>query len=156
MKHLRKLMAMVMLLTTVMLLAACGGKEETVTYYNKLDQDGVIIEEWMTLHAKGDNVYRIGDTLIIDYSSHDAATQEVMAQLYDEMAGMYQAVEGVDCTGEASEGSYTLSFSFEVSKEILSELSANNLFDVEEGAEGISLKATKAQLESDGYTISER
>ncbi|MBQ9991157.1 MAG: DUF1307 domain-containing protein [Lachnospiraceae bacterium] len=156
MKHLRRLLVAAMLFATVMMLSACGNKEETVTYYNKLEEEGVIIEEWMTLYAKGDEVYRIGDTMIVDYSSHDEATQEMMTELYTGLADAYKAVEGVECTGEEGEGSYTISFSFEVSKDTLSALSENGLFEVSEGAEAVSLKATKTQLETNGYTVSEK
>lgn len=154
MNKLKKFISLLMLLTMVMMLSACGG-EKVVTYYNKLEQEGVIIEEWMTLHAKGDKVERIADTLIVNYSTLDAEIQQAMVGVYDEMVGMYQKIEGVECTGEPEEGQYTIFFTFETKKEILDALAANGLFEVEEGTEVISLKATEAKLTQDGYVVNE-
>lgn len=156
MRHVRKLLAVVMLFSTVMLLSACGGKEQSVTYYNKLEQEGVILEEWITLHAKGDKVESVGDTMIIDYSSLDAATQETMVTIYDQMLEAYKAIEGVECTGGAEEGQYTIDFYFAAEKEILDTLSEQGLFAVEGSTEGISLKASQQTLEGSGYTVAER
>lgn len=154
MNKMKKFISVLMLMTMVLMLSACGG-EKVVTYYAKMEEEGIIVEEWMTLHAKGDKVERIGDTLIIDYSTFDAEIQQAMVEAYDEMVSMYQAIEGVECTGEKEEGQYTISFTFETKKEILDALAANNLFEVEEGTEVVSLKATEAQLTSDGYVVTE-
>ncbi len=123
----------------------------TVTYYMEQEDSGLRLSDTMTLTANGDRVERIFEVIEVDISSFEDDTKGQLQSVYDEMVGQYNSVEGVECTGEASDTSYTMKINIDATGNAVRELSDMGLLEVSGDANGISLEATRESLESGGY-----
>ena len=74
----KKILSVVMVLCMTLALTACGGKEQTVSYRSEQEQSGLKMVDTMTLNAKGDKVVKITESIEMDMSGFDEATQEQM------------------------------------------------------------------------------
>ena len=106
----------------------------------------------MTLNAKGDKVVKITESIEMDMSGFDEATQEQMTVMYDALVEQYAAVEGVECSGSAGTGTYTLSITIDATGDAVETLASQGLLEIEGNGSKLSLKATGESLEAGGYT----
>ena len=148
----KKIVSVVMVLCMTLALAACGGKEQTVTYRSEQEQSGLKMVDTMTLDAKGDKVVKITEVIKMDMTGFDEATQEQMNAAYDALAEQYAAVEGVECTGTAGSGTYTISITIDATGDAVETLAEQQLLQIEGNGNKLSLKATGEALESGGYS----
>ncbi len=155
MKNLRKMAVGVLTLVMAFVLTACGGKEQTVSYRMVQEQNGLTVTDDITLEAKGDVVQKIIEKIVVDTTVFDDAQKEQISLIYDEMVTMYQAVEGVECTGEVEDNSYTINIVIDATGSAVAELAEQGLLQMEGDADGISLEATQEAFEANGYTIVE-
>ena len=88
----------------------------------------------------------------MDMSGFDEATQEQMNTAYDAMVEQYKAVEGVECTGSAGTGTYTISITIDATGDAVETLASQGLLEIEGNGSKLSLKATGESLEAGGYT----
>lgn len=155
MKKMRRVVAGLLALGMVFALTACGGKEQTVTYRMETEQNGLKMEDTMTLSAKGDTVQKISEVVKVDTSTLQDEQKEQINTLYDQMVELYKAVDGVECTGEKSDTSYTITIDIDATGNAVKELSEQGLLQVDGNANRISLKVTGTSLESAGYKKAE-
>ena len=148
----KKIVSVVMILCMTLALAACGGKEQTVSYRSEQEQSGLKMVDTMTLDAKGDKVVKITEVIEMDMTSFDEATQEQMNAAYDALAEQYAAVEGVECTGTAGSGTYTISITIDATGDAVETLAEQQLLQIEGNGSKLSLKATGEALEAGGYS----
>lgn len=151
MKKMRRVVAGVLALGMMLALTACGGKEQTVTYRLEQEQNGLKMEDTMTLNAKGDTVQKMSEVVKVDLSTLDDAQKEQINTLYDQMVEQYKAVDGVECTGEKTDSSYTIKVEIDATGNAVKELSKAGLLQVDGNASRISLKETGKGLEGAGY-----
>lgn len=151
MKKMRRVVAGLLALGMVFALTACGGKEQTVTYRMETEQNGLKMEDTMTLTAKGDTVQKMSEVVKVDTSSLEDEQKELINTLYDQMVEQYKAVDGVECTGEKTDTSYTITIDIDATGNAVKELSEQKLLQVDGNADRISLKVTGTSLESAGY-----
>lgn len=126
-------------------------RPNTVTYYMEQEDNGLRLSDTMTLTANGDRVERIFEVIEIDISSFEDDAKGQIQSVYNEMVGQYNSVEGVECTGETFETSYTIKIDIDATGNAVKELSDMDLLEVSGDANGISLEATGKSLESGGY-----
>lgn len=155
MKKMRRVVAGLLALGMVFALTACGGKEQTVTYRMETEQNGLKMEDTMTLSAKGDTVQKISEVVKVDTSTLQDEQKEQINTLYDQMVELYKAVDGVECTGEKTDTSYTITIDIDATGNAVKELSEQGLLQVDGNANRISLKVTGSSLESAGYKKAE-
>ena len=148
----KKIVSVVMVLCMTLALAACGGKEQSVSYRSEQEQGGQKLVDTMTLEAKGDKIVKITESIEVDMSEFDEATQEQMNTAYDAMVEQYKAVEGVECTGSAGTGTYTISITIDATGDAVETLASQGLLEIEGNGSKLSLKATGESLEAGGYT----
>ena len=148
----KKTFSAAMVGTMVLSLAACGGKEQTVSYRSEQEQGGQKLVDTMTLEAKGDKIVKITESIEVDMSEFDEATQEQAAAIYDALVEQYAAVEGVECTGSAGTGTYTISITIDATGDAVEKLAEQDLLAIEGNGSKLSLKATGESLEAGGYT----
>ena len=148
----KKILSVVMVLCMTLALAACGGKEQTVSYRSEQEQGGQKLVDTMTLEAKGDKIVKITESIEVDMSEFDEATQEQAAAIYDALVEQYAAVEGVECTGSAGTGTYTISITIDATGDAVEKLAEQDLLAIEGNGSKLSLKATGESLEAGGYT----
>ena len=144
----KKLTALTMTLVMAVSLAACGGKAQSVTYTMEQDNEGLKMTDTMTLNAKGDKVQKMEETIALDMTGFDDDTQTLMTEAY-------QAVDGVECTGSAADGVYTIAITIDTTGDAVSKLAEQGLLQVDGGTNGISLEKTGEALEAGGYTKAE-
>ncbi len=75
-----------------------------------------------------------------------------MTEAYDSLVESYQAVDGVECTGSAADGVYTIAITIDTTGDAVSKLAEQGLLQVDGGTNGISLEKTGEALEAGGYT----
>ena len=150
----KKLLSMFFVLTLALSLTACA-KEKTATYVMEQEQEGFKMTDTMTLEAKGDKVHTMKEEIVLDMSSLDEATLQLMEETYGQMVELYKAVEGVECTGAMEDGVYTINVTIDANSDTLTELSEQGLLQVSGVSGGISLEKTGEALVSSGYTASE-
>ena len=148
----KKIVSVVMVLCMTLALAACGCKEQTVSYRSEQEQGGQKLVDTMTLEAKGDKIVKITESIEVDMSEFDEATQEQAAAIYDALVEQYAAVEGVECTGSAGTGTYTISITIDATGDAVEKLAEQDLLAIEGNGSKLSLKATGESLEAGGYT----
>ena len=148
----KKILSVVMVLCMTLALAACGGKEQTVSYRSEQEQGGQKLVDTMTLEAKGDKIVKITESIEVDMSEFDEAAQEQAAAIYDALVEQYAAVEGVECTGSAGTGTYTISITIDATGDAVEKLAEQDLLAIEGNGSKLSLKATGESLEAGGYT----
>ena len=151
-KKMKKIVSVVMVLCMTLALAACGGKEQTVSYKMEQEQSGLMMSDTMTLDAKGDKVVKITEVIDVDMSGFDEATQGQMTTTYDAMVEQYAAVEGVECTGTAGTGTYSITITIDATGDAVEKLAEQGLLAIEGNGSRLSLKATGEALEGSGYT----
>lgn len=152
MKNLKKLVVLMMAVVMAFAMTACGA-EQSVTYELVQDMEGITLTDTITLNAKGDVVQQMTEKIVVDTSSFDETQKESINAIYDELVTMYQAVEGVECTGTTTDTSYTIDIVIDATGSAVEELAAQGLLEMEGTGEGISLKASKASFEASGYTL---
>lgn len=152
MKKMRRVVAGILAVGMAFALTACGGKEQTVSYRMETEESGIKMTDTMTLTAKGDKVEKISETIDIDTSTLDEETRTQINTVYDQMVEQYKAVDGVECTGEAGDTTYTIKIDIDATGNAVKDLSDKGLLEVSGDANGISLKATGTALESGGYS----
>ena len=148
----KKIVSVVMVLCMTLALAACGGKEQTVSYRSEQEQGGQKLVDTMTLEAKGDKIVKITESIEVDMSEFDEAAQEQAAAIYDALVEQYAAVEGVECTGSAGTGTYTITITIDATGDAVEKLAEQDLLAIEGNGSKLSLKATGESLEAGGYT----
>ena len=151
----KRLAALTMTLVIAVSLAACGGKAQSVTYTMEQDNEGLKMTDTMTLNAKGDKVQKMEETIALAMTGFDDDTQTLMAEAYDSLVESYQAVDGVECTGSAADGVYTIAITIDTTGDAVSKLAEQGLLQVDGGTNGISLEKTGEALEAGGYTKAE-
>lgn len=124
--------------------------EQTVTYYKETEEEGLRMKETMTMQAYNDVVYFIKNVIEMDLWAFDSETQSALRESFDELVEQYRAVEGVTCTKEDKEDIYILLVEFEVTEDVIKELTEQELFEFE-GEGDISLEDSAKSLEEDGY-----
>lgn len=144
------------MLCVVLALAACGEKEQTVTYRLESEENELKMVDTMIMTAKGDHVQKLEEVIEMDITAFDEETQEMLCVAYDELVSSYQAVKGVECTGEAGEGTYVIHIGIDATGDAVAKLAEQGLLEVEGDSEGISLKLTCESLESEGYILAEQ
>ena len=149
------LSAFLVMMMTISLLAACGGKAQSVTYTMEQDNEGLKMTDTMTLNAKGDEVQKMEETITLDMTGFDDDTQTLMTKAYDSMVESYQAVDGVECTGSAADGVYTIAITIDTTGDAVAKLAEQGLLQVDGGTNGMSLEKTGEALEAGGYTKAE-
>lgn len=132
-------------------LTACGPNIQNASYTLESEENGVRIVDTLSLEAEGDVVQHLQEVIEADISGFDEETQETLYAVYDDLVASYAAVEGVECTGEALEGIYTIQISIDTTGVAVEELSEQGLLEVEGDSEGISFEKTIASLVSQGY-----
>ena len=155
MKKMRRVVAGILAVGMALALTACGGKEQTVSYRMETEESGMKMTDTMTLTAKGDKVEKISETIDIDTAALDEEIRTQMNAAYDAMVEQYKAVDGVECTGEAGDTTYTIKIDIDATGSAVKDLSDKGLLEVSGDANGISLKATGTALESGGDSKNE-
>ena len=148
----KKIVSSLLVLCMALALTACGGKEQTLVLRSEQEQNGLTMVDTMTLDAKGDKVVKITEVIEMDMTGFDEATQEQMNAAYDALAEQYAAVEGVECTGTAGSGTYTISITIDATGDAVETLAEQQLLQIEGNGNKLSLKATGEALESGGYS----
>lgn len=139
------------LLVAALLLTACGGKKQSLTYRLEEIKESLSITDTMTLEAKGDEVQKIAESIVFDLSSYDEETRKLMTEAYASLAEAYQTVDGVECTGNESEDTYTIEIQIDAEEKTITKLTEQGLLQVEGDTNGISLTKTGTALEAAGY-----
>ena len=148
----KKIVSVVMVLCMTLALAACGGKEQTVSYQMEQEESGLKMVDTMSLDAKGDQVVKFTEKIELDMSGFDEATQDQMVVTYDALVEQYAAVEGVECTGSAGTGAYTITITIDATGDAVETLASQGLLEIEGNGSKLSLKATGESLEAGGYS----
>ena len=104
----KKIITSLVILAAAVSLTACGGKEQSVTYTMESDLNGVIMTDTMVLDAKGDRVQQMTEIVELDMAEVDTTTQSLLVEQYDAIVETYNSVEGVECTSETGEGTYSI------------------------------------------------
>lgn len=134
-----------------LVLAACGPKMQSASYTLESEENGVRIVDTLTLEAEDDVVTQLQEAIEADVSGFDEETREMLYAVYGELVDSYAAVEGVECTGGAQDGIYTIHISIDTTGVAVEDLSKQGLLEVEGDAQGISFEKTIASLVSQGY-----
>lgn len=147
----KKLMTSAALLCSVVFLTACGGKEQSVSYRSVTEESGITMTDTMTFDAKGDVIQTLTEVIEMDMSTLDDATFEQMEAFYDELAAMYESVDGAECTVEEADKVYTITVVVDTTGDAVDELAAQGLMEIEGDGSGLSLKASSEALEASGF-----
>ena len=147
----KKLVSVVMVLCMTLALTA-GGKEQSASYRMETEQGGIAMTDTMALDAKGDKIHTITETITMDLSSLDEATQEERFASCDELVAQYSAVEGVTAEGSSDAGVYTLVVTIDATGNAVTDLAEANLLQIQGDGSKLSLKATGEALEAGGYS----
>lgn len=152
----KKIVSSLLVLCMAFALTACGGKEQTVVLRSEQSESGLTMVDTMTLDAKGDKIQKMTEVIELDMSSFDETQQTTLVAVYDEMVNSYNAVEGVEATGESGSGTYTINVTIDTTGNAVSELADAGLLQITGNANGaLSLKATQEALTGSGYTVVE-
>ena len=88
----------------------------------------------------------------MDFSAFDDATIEQFYITYDALVEQYNSVEGVECTSEPGDKSYTMTVVIDATGDAVGTLAEMGLLAVEGNADGVlSLKATEEALLNSGF-----
>ena len=147
----KKIVSVVMVLCMTLALTACG-KEQSASYRMETEQGGIAMTDTMALDAKGDKIHTITETITMDLSSLDEATQEERFASCDELVAQYSAVEGVTAEGSSDAGVYTLVVTIDATGNAVTDLAEANLLQIQGDGSKLSLKATGEALEAGGYS----
>lgn len=151
----KKIIGSLTVLTLLLALTACGGKEQSATYTMESDLNGVVMTDTMTLDAKGDEVQKMTEVVKLDLTGVDETSQSLLIEQYEQVVDAYNAVEGVECTSETGEGSYSITIVIDATGDAIAELASQGLLQVDGSTDGISLEATGEALTASGYTLQE-
>ena len=151
----KKIITSLVILAAAVSLTACGGKEQSVTYTMESDLNGVIMTDTMVLDAKGDRVQQMTEIVELDMAEVDTTTQSLLVEQYDAIVETYNSVEGVECTSETGEGTYSITIVIDATGDAISGLASLGLLQVEGGTDGISLQGTGEALTQSAYTLVE-
>ena len=147
----KKVISMLTVFCLVLSLTACGSKMQSVTYCSKTEESGLKMTDTMTMEAKGDSVQSITEEIEMDLTGFDEETQKVICGVYDELVEQYQSIEGVEGSGEITDGIYTMHIVIDATGDAVSELAGQGLLEVDGDTNWISLQKTMDSLESNGY-----
>lgn len=148
----KKLRLTAVLLCTAMFLTACGGKDQSAVYRMITEQNGITMTDTMNLHAKGDSIQEINEVIELNMSAFGDDICSQMSTYYDELAAMYQAIEGVECTTENKDKIYTITVNIDATGDAVNELAKQGLMEIQGDSEGkISLEASGESLEANGF-----
>lgn len=158
----KKFLALILSLSVIFVLAGCSAKEQTATYVMQTEEAGMFtMTDTQTLKAKGDVVYQLDETTVIDFSAADTATQEALIAYYDEVFGAMKeaAPETVTVDFSCNNSIYTVVISINVGDSDVQELIAGGyLSSGDANAENIkiiSYKQTCEVFENSGYVLQE-
>ena len=87
----------------------------------------------------------------MDLTGFDEETQKVICGVYDELVEQYQSIEGVEGSGEITDGIYTMHIVIDATGDAVSELAGQGLLEVDGDTNGSSRQKTMDSLESNGY-----
>lgn len=155
----KKFLALILSLSVIFVLAGCSAKEQTATYVMETEEAGMLMTDTQTLMAKGDIVYELDETTVIDFSTVDAATQEALVAYYDEVFGAMKdaAPETVTVNFSNADGIYTVEILINVKDSDVQELIAGGYLSSgdtnAENIKAISFKQTCEVFENSGYVL---
>ncbi len=149
----KKLISALLVVSMILLLASCGSTEPTTaTYRTEMEQNGLVMVDTMTIDAKGDSIEKMTEIIEMDFSAFDDATIEQFYITYDALVEQYNSVEGVECTSEPGDKSYTMTVVIDATGDAVGTLAEMGLLAVEGNADGVlSLKATEEALLNSGF-----
>ena len=149
----KKLISALLVVSMILLLASCGSTEPTTaTYRTEMEQNGLVMVDTMTIDAKGDSIEKMTEIIEMDFSAFDDATIEQFYITYDTLVEQYNSVEGVECTSEPGDKSYTMTVVIDATGDAVGTLAEMGLLAVEGNADGVlSLKATEEALLNSGF-----
>ena len=127
--------------------------EQVVTYKGELEESGLKAIDTMTFFAKDDIVEKMTEVIEFDISSFDDSVKEQLISVYDELAGQYNEIDGVNCAMTTGDNSITLNIDVDTTGDAVKELTDKGLLDMSggDGSGKISLEASGASLEASGY-----
>ena len=152
----KKFISCVVFTVMMMSLAACGGKEQSAAYTMEVElEGGVVMTDTLTLDARGDRVQQITEEVKLDMTGVNEERRTELVAQYDAIAERYQAVDGVECTVDNTDGVYSMTVVIDVKDDVISQLSEQNLLTINGGASEISLEKSGTSLVESGYTLVE-
>ncbi len=128
-----------------------GATKQKVTYYSKVEEDGLIMRDTMTFSAWNDTIFLIEETVEIDIGILEEDTKEAVREVYDALVKQYQSIEGVACFKKNREDVYTIEIAIDISPEVVEELTSRGLLEIEGEGGRYSLKESEESLERQGY-----
>ncbi len=134
----KKLISALLVVSMILLLASCGSTEPTTaTYRTEMEQNGLVMVDTMTIDAKGDSIEKMTEIIEMDFSAFDDATIEQFYITYDALVEQYNSVEGVECTSEPGDKSYTMTVVIDATGDAVGTLAEMGLLAVEGNADGV-------------------
>ena len=127
--------------------------EQVVTYKGELEESGLKATDTITFSAKDDIIEKMTEVIEFDISSFDDSVKEQLISVYDELAGQYNEIDGVNCAMTTGDNSITLNIDVDTTGNAVKELTDKGLLDMSggDGSGKISLEASGASLEANGY-----
>ncbi len=155
----KKLLSLVLSLVLVCSLAGCG-KEQSATYVLTSTQEGVMsMSDTQTLKAKGDIVYEMAETTVVDISMAEEAAKAQLSEYYTEYFNNFatNAPEGVTVTSNNADDVFEVSVTIDLKNADLQELMKGGYLigtsEDADKAQAISFSQTCAGLEAAGYVL---
>ena len=157
MKTMKQIAAAFLAVVMVLSLAACGASESTVVLRGDVsDQMGLPTTDTWTLTAKGDVVQNLKEVFEVDLSEYDEETRAYFIELVGSM--LLDAAEGIDgvvCTDRTEGTTYIIELTIDCTGDAVKKAVEAGILEVDGNASAISLKETRASLESQGYKVVE-
>lgn len=152
MKRMKRTVVGLLALGMAFTMMACGGKEQVVTYRGELEESGLKATDTMKFTAKGDTVEKMEEVIEFDISSFEDDMKDQLNTVYEELSGQYNEIDGVTCEMTAGDDKITFNINVDTTGDAVKNLTEKGLLDMDGGGNGkISLKASGASLESNGY-----
>lgn len=154
MKTMKRIVVALLGIIMMLSLAACGA-EKTVTLRGDMTNQmgGTPATDTWTLTAKGDTIQTMKEVVEIDLSAFDDATKEYMVSALDSAVPATD-IDGVVYTCGMQGDTYVMNLSVDctVDNAVKGAVDAG-LLTVDGNAKRISLKATQAELEKQGFVV---
>lgn len=148
----RKVWRLAAVCISVLMLGGCGGQEETVKLTT--DTSGVKVE--MQLEAKGDTIHTMTQTSTVEVGELTDEQKTLVEDEIKKAEANFADIKGAEYTYEFGDTELKETITIDMTdSDSLDQLSSKNLLPIEGSTSKISLKATKTNLEEQGWTVVE-
>ena len=153
-KHIKKIMALFVVLTLMMGISACGSEPEEIKGAATcwIEQNGVVTT--MVLDAKGDTVTQINQEAVLSLNGYSEDQIKEVEKLVSDAEAVYAGIEGVTYKAVIEDEQLIETIIIPTDTETLQSVIQAGMLPVDdENVTLLSLQSTLDNLEAAGWTV---